>query len=71
MKLHAFPPSPRATKTMALGYHLGLDCEMKMVDLFKREQHKPEFAALNPNERMPVLEDDGFFCGSRMRSSST
>ncbi|HLW71719.1 MAG TPA: glutathione S-transferase family protein [Candidatus Binataceae bacterium] len=60
MKLHAFPPSPRATKTMALAYHLGLDCEMKMVDLFTGEQHKPEFAALNPNERMPVLEDDGF-----------
>ncbi|MGH7838542.1 MAG: glutathione S-transferase family protein [Candidatus Binataceae bacterium] len=60
MKLHVFPPSPRATKVMALAYHLGLDCEMPVVDLFKGEQHKPEFAALNPNQRQPVLEDDGF-----------
>jgi len=60
MRLHVFPPSPRATKAMALVNHLGLDCEIRLVDLFKGDQHKPAFAALNPNERMPVLEDDGF-----------
>jgi glutathione S-transferase len=60
MKLHVFPPSPRATKVMALANHLGLDCEIRVVNLFKGEQHQPGFAALNPNERMPVLEDDGF-----------
>ena len=27
MKLQVFPPSPRATKVMALANHLGLDCE--------------------------------------------
>ena len=60
MKLHVFPPSPRATKVTALANHLGLECELHVVDLFKGEQHQPGFAALNPNERMPVLEDDGF-----------
>lgn len=60
MRLHVFPPSPRATKVMALANHLGLDCELRLVDLIKGDQHKPEFAALNPNERMPVLEDEGF-----------
>jgi len=60
MKLHVFPPSPRATKVTALANHLGLECELHIVDLFKGEQHQPGFAALNPNERMPVLEDDGF-----------
>jgi glutathione S-transferase len=60
MKLHVFPPSPRATKVTALANHLGLDCEPRLVDLFKGEQHGPGFAALNPNERMPVLEDEGF-----------
>ena len=60
MKLHVFPPSPRATKVMALANHLGLDCEIRVVNLFKGEQHQPGFAALNPNERMPVLEDDSF-----------
>lgn len=60
MKLHVFPPSPRATKVIALAYHLGLDCELQMVDLFKGEQHQAGYATLNPNERMPTLEDDGF-----------
>ncbi len=60
MKLHVFPPSPRATKVIALANHLGLDCEIRIVNLATGEQHKPEFAALNPNERMPVLEDDNF-----------
>ena len=60
MKLHVFPPSPRATKVIALVHHLGLDCELCVVDLFKGEQMRPEFAALNPNKRMPVLEDGGF-----------
>jgi len=55
-----FPPSPRATKVTALANHLGLDCEPRLIDLFKGEQHGPGFAALNPNERMPVLEDEGF-----------
>lgn len=60
MRLHVFPPSPRATKVTALANHLGLDCDVRVVDLLKGEQHAPAFAALNPNERMPVLEDDGF-----------
>jgi len=60
MRLHVFPPSPRATKVIALAHHLGLDCELRQVHLFKGEQATPEFAALNPNKRMPVLEDDGF-----------
>jgi glutathione S-transferase len=60
MKLHVFPPSPRATKVIALAYHLGLDCELRMVDLFTGEQHQSAYTALNPNERMPTLEEDGF-----------
>ncbi len=60
MNLHVFPPSPRAIKVIALAQHLGLDCEICIVDLFKGEQTKPEFARLNPNKKMPVLEDNGF-----------
>ncbi|HSP95987.1 MAG TPA: glutathione S-transferase family protein [Candidatus Dormibacteraeota bacterium] len=60
MRLHVFPPSPRAIKVIALARYLELDCELRVVDLFKGEQATPEFAALNPNRRMPVLEDDGF-----------
>jgi glutathione S-transferase len=60
MILHVFPPSPRALKVLALANHLKLDFETRIVDLFKGDQLKPEYAMLNPNKRMPVLEDDGF-----------
>src|SRR5215470_531097 len=60
MKLHAFPLSPRATKVIALAQHLGLDYELCVVDLLNGGNTKPEFVALNPNKKMPVLEDNGF-----------
>src|SRR5262245_40760647 len=58
--LHVFPTSPRGAKVIALVDHLKLDCECRTVDRFRGEQRRPEFAALNPNQRMPVLEEDGF-----------
>ena len=60
MKLHVAPPSPRAFKVLALANHLGLDYELRPVDLLNGEHMRPEFAKLNPNKKMPVLEDDGF-----------
>src|SRR5262245_22982818 len=60
MKLHVAPPSPRAFKVLAVARHLGLDFELVPVDLLNGANLRPEFAALNPNKRMPVLEDDGF-----------
>jgi glutathione S-transferase len=60
MKLHAFPPSPRAAKVLALVHHLGLDCEIEVVDLFSGGNQTPQYKALNPNAKMPVLEDGDF-----------
>ena len=60
LKLHVFPISPRAFKVLLTVHHLGIDYEMRFVDLTKGEQKSPEFTALNPNQRMPVLEEDGF-----------
>jgi glutathione S-transferase len=60
LNLYVFPPSPRAFKVIALAAHLGIDYERRIVDLTKGEQRRPEFTALNPNQRMPVLEEDGF-----------
>lgn len=60
MKLHVAPPSPRAFKVLAVARQLGLDFELCPVDLLNGAHLRPEFAALNPNMRMPVLEDDGF-----------
>ena len=60
MKLYVLPPSPRAFKVIALKNHLDIDCEMQLVDLGKGDQLNPEYVAMNPNQKMPVLEDDGF-----------
>src|SRR5215470_6583672 len=60
MKLHVTPPSPNAIKVLAVRGLLGLDAEIKFVDLRNGENHTAAFAALNPNRKMPVMEDDGF-----------
>ncbi|HVN85682.1 MAG TPA: glutathione S-transferase family protein [Candidatus Binatia bacterium] len=60
MKLHVAPPSPRAFKVLAVARHLGLDFELVPVDILNGANQRPEFVALNPNKKMPVLEDDGF-----------
>lgn len=60
MRLYAFPPSPRSFKVMLAAEQLGLDCELRVIHLFKGEQNTPEVAALNPNRRLPILWDDGY-----------
>jgi len=60
MKLYATPPSPRAIKVLATVHHLGLDVELIPVDIVNGENRTAKFLALNPNHRMPVLDDDGF-----------
>jgi glutathione S-transferase len=39
---------------------LGAPVERVLVDLRKGEQKRPEYLALNPNGKVPTLEDDGF-----------
>lgn len=60
LKLHAFPPSPRSFKVLVVANHLGLHYELAPVNLAQGEQSRPQFVALNPNKRAPVLEEDGF-----------
>lgn len=60
MKLYVFPPSGRALAVIALKNHLQLDCEVQRIDLGQGDQLTPQYMALNPNRKMPTLEDDGF-----------
>lgn len=60
MKLYHFPYSPNARKARMATLLLGIDVQVVNVDLGKGEQRRPEFLALNPNGRVPVLEDNGF-----------
>jgi glutathione S-transferase len=40
--------------------HLDAKVELVAVDLSKGAQRRPEFLRLNPNGKVPVLDDDGF-----------
>jgi glutathione S-transferase len=60
MKLYGFPPSPNSWKVRAVAAHLGLSLEFELVDLTKGQQRTPEYLALNPTGRTPVLVDGDF-----------
>jgi glutathione S-transferase len=60
MQLYLFPPSWRVLAIVALKNHLALDCEIKTIDLGRGDQLTPEYLALNPNKKMPTLEDGEF-----------
>ncbi|MBI1212492.1 MAG: glutathione S-transferase family protein [Alphaproteobacteria bacterium] len=60
LKLYTFPPSPRSFKVLWAANQLGIDYEFELVDFSKQAQKAPEFLALNPNGRAPVLEHDGY-----------
>jgi len=60
MKLYLFPPSARVLGIMALKNYLALDCEVEPIDLGRGDQLTPQYLALNPNKKMPTLDDDGF-----------
>ena len=59
MKLYLFPAG-RANSVLSLKNYLGIDCEVQRLDFTRGDQLKPAYAALNPNKKMPTLEDDGF-----------
>jgi glutathione S-transferase len=60
IELYVFPPSPRAFKVMAIANHLGIDTTLHIVDLVKGDQKTPQYAALNPNMRIPTLKDGDY-----------
>lgn len=60
LRLHVFPPSPRAFKVLVVAHHLGIEYEFVLCDLTKGDQKSAPYAAINPNQRMPSLEDGDF-----------
>ena len=51
--------TPNGRKVSIALEELGLPYEVRAVNLGEQEQLRPEFLALNPNHKIPVLEDDG------------
>ena len=60
MKLYSYLPQfrriPRAHRARAQG---ALSYDYVSVHLAKGEQYQPEFTAINPQNLVPVLEDEG------------
>lgn len=57
MKLYSNPFSNNVRRVRVLIEELGLDVEVVKVELAKGEQLTPEFLAINPNGKVPVLVD--------------
>lgn len=60
MKIYTSPFSSNARKVIVTAAELALAPELITVDLPKGEQRKPEFLALNPSGKVPVLVDGDF-----------
>jgi glutathione S-transferase len=60
MKLYGHPWSSNARRVQMLCEELGIPYVYETVDLMKGAQYSPEFQRLNPNSKVPVIEDDGF-----------
>lgn len=59
MKLYIFAGSQNSRKPMAIARYLGLDVELESPA--PGTHRSPEYMARNPNGKLPVLEDDGFY----------
>src|SRR3982074_2900075 len=60
MILHPVPGSPNGRKVEAVIFHLGLDVEIRHHDLFTGELRGSDYLAINPNAKVPTLEDRDF-----------
>jgi GSH-dependent disulfide-bond oxidoreductase len=56
IQLYYFP-TPNGRKVSIALEEMNLEYELRMVDIFKLEQTRPEFLAISPNARIPGLVD--------------
>jgi glutathione S-transferase len=60
MKLYYHPKSPNATAVLAVARELGIELELREINLPAGEQRQPAFLRINPNGKVPTLEDGDF-----------
>ncbi len=60
MKLYGNPWSNAARRVQMLCEELKIPYTYETVDLMQGLQYAPEFQRLNPNSKVPVIDDDGF-----------
>jgi glutathione S-transferase len=60
IRIHYNPASQHSRRVRMAALELGTDIDWKLVDLGKGEGQAPEYLALNPNGKVPTMEDGGF-----------
>lgn len=63
--LYYLPPSPPCRSILLLAKMLGLDFELKIVNILEGEQLKPDFVAMNPQHCLPTMNDQGLVLWER------
>ena len=63
--IYGILPSPPCRAVFIVAKALGLDYNLKAVDLLNGEQMKPEFLKLNPAHTVPVMTDGKLTLGER------
>lgn len=54
-----FHPSPNPMKVALFLEEAGLPYQLAPIDIYRGDQHQPSFLALNPNAKLPAIDDDG------------
>ncbi len=60
MKLYFHPLSGNSRRVLLVAAHLDIPLERIVVDLTTGQQREASYLGINPNGRVPVLDDDGF-----------
>ncbi|NVJ01324.1 glutathione S-transferase family protein [Myxococcus sp. AM009] len=60
MKLYFHPMSGNSRRVLLVATHLGTPLERIEVDLTTGKQREAPYLGINPNGRVPALDDDGF-----------
>lgn len=63
--LYYLPPSPPCRAILLLGKMLGIDFELKVINILEGEQMKPDFVELNPQHCVPTMDDHGLVLWER------
>jgi glutathione S-transferase len=60
MRLYYHPLSSNSRRVVAAAISLDAKLDLTPVDLLKSEHKTPEYLAMNPNGKVPLLDDEGF-----------
>ncbi|XP_049547849.1 glutathione S-transferase D7 [Anopheles darlingi] len=57
--LYYLPPSPPCRSVLLLAKMIGVELDLKVLNVLEGEQLKPDFIELNPQHCIPTLDDHG------------